>query len=77
MQTPQLVLDHHFLDTRHALLEIGAMLDRFDAACSRSGETVNDLRWTQLQKAVMILADSKASRRAEKLLHLFSEESVE
>ena len=77
MQTPQLVLDHHFLDTRHALLEVGALFDRFDAAIRRTGEKANDDRFRQLQKAAMILADPQTENRADKLLRLFSKESDE
>ncbi len=74
MQTPQQVLDAYFLDIRHALLEIGAFCDRYDAAVDREGLNSgrHDVRYRQLQDAITLLADLKQQDRAEMLLNHFS-----
>ena len=60
------------------LLEIGATLDRYDAAGCRDGQPVDDPRLKKLYAALAILADRGAAdhpdgTRAERLLMLFSD----
>ena len=38
MLSPEQVVDASFLEARHMLLEIAALLDRYDAAVARGGE---------------------------------------
>jgi len=73
MQTAKQVLDTYFLDMRHALLEVAAMFDRYDAARRRTGEGDDDFRRRKLQDAVCILAEGGYENRAENLLNLFSD----
>ncbi len=76
MQSPTQVLDSSFLDIRHALLEIAAFFDRYDAVVNRDGCDTghNDPRCRLLQDATKILADEGSHDRAELLLNLFSEQ---
>lgn len=76
MQTPKQVLDTYFLDMRHYLLEVGAMFDRYAAACRQTDEP-DDGRRQRLQDAVRLLADANQENRAENLLNLFSDLDAE
>jgi hypothetical protein len=63
------VLDQYFLESRCQLVEIAAMLDRYDRA---GGE--DDDRLTLLYKALDLLADRTAGdNRAEQMLNLFTD----
>jgi hypothetical protein len=75
MLTPQQVIDTYFLESRCVLLEVAAMLDRYEAAVTRCGtpaekqEKLNGLR-----RALAFLADTQPSaNRAERLLEIFAE----
>ena len=69
------VLDNYYLDSRCALLELGATLDRFDRAPdAKDSDAGKDPRLTQLYDALSILSDKNAGPdRAERLLNLFSD----
>ena len=57
-------------------VEIGAMLDRYDAACRRDGGSggATDARLEKIYASLAILADRNAADdRAERLLALFSD----
>ncbi|HUT89627.1 MAG TPA: hypothetical protein VMY37_09035 [Thermoguttaceae bacterium] len=76
MLTAKQVLDEYFLDARCMLLEIGATLDRHDAACRREGAGARaaDPRLEKVYQSLGILADPSAGpNRAEQLLNLFSD----
>jgi len=76
MLTAEQVLDTYFLDVRCMLLEIGATLDRHDAACQRAGgpAEADDGRLEKLYQSLGILANKGAGEnRAEQLLNLFSD----
>lgn len=76
MLTAEQVLDEYFLDNRCMLLEIGAMLDRYDAACRRDGGSggATDARLEKIYTSLAILADRNAADdRAARLLTLFSD----
>ena len=73
MQTAQQVLDTYFLDIRHGLLEVGAFLDRYDAAVTRSGRPDDATRHRLVLEALAILADPATKDRAETLLNHFSD----
>lgn len=67
--TPQQVLDTYYLDARYMLLEIAAMLDRYDAAVTRSGAPAeNEVKLATLREAMSFLGDSSAP--AERAVHL-------
>lgn len=74
MLTPQQIIGTYYLESRCALLEIAAMLDRHDAAAQRTGTLAeNAEKLTCLRNALALLADPAASTdRAERLLHLFA-----
>ena len=42
MLSPQQVLDTYFLEARRDLLELAALLDRYDAAVAREGEEAKE-----------------------------------
>lgn len=71
MQTALQVLDHEFLDTRCMLIEIAAMLDRYD----RTGQgDAGDPRIDLIYQALAVLANRDASaNRSEQLLNLFTQ----
>ncbi len=63
------VLDQYFLESRCQLIEIAAMLDRYDRA---NGD--GDERLTLLYKALELLSERGAGdNRAEQLLNLFTD----
>lgn len=69
MLTAERVLDEYFLDNRCMLLEIAAMLDRYDAAGG-----ANDPRLEKIYRSLSILAEKNTTPdRAERLLELFSD----
>jgi len=73
--SPQQVLDQYFLNNRCMLLEIAAMLDRYDrAAKGGNGRAAGDLRLEKIYQSLDILADRRATPdRAERLLRLYSD----
>lgn len=74
MLKPQEVIDKDYLECRCALLEIAAMLDRYDVAAQRNTSPAeNTEKLDCLREAFAMLADPASStERAEKLLHLFA-----
>lgn len=74
MLTADKVLDHYFLDTRCMLIEIAAMLDRYDRSVGRAGKAAADDRLDRIYQALTLLADREATPdRSERLLNLFSD----
>ncbi len=76
MLTADKVLDHYYLDTRCMLIEIAALLDRYDRAVDRApGEAAReDDRLDQIYQALTLLAERETtSNRSKRLLNLFSE----
>jgi hypothetical protein len=75
MLTAPQVLDEYFLETRCMLLEIAAVLDRYDRAPDRRGDSAGDgdARRGKIHTALALLADRAAGpNRSEALLRLFS-----
>ena len=76
MLTAEKVLAQYFLDTRCHLLEIAAMLDRYDVASDRTDAARPDADGglEKIYGALEILAERQTSGgRAERILRLFSE----
>lgn len=75
MLTPTQILDTYYLEARRDLLEVAALLDRYDAAVEREGSPAEDeVKLTILRRALTQLAnDTSSSDRARVLLELFSE----
>ena len=75
MLSPKQTLDTYYLEARRDLLEIAALLDRYDEAVKRSGEkTDNDIRVDALRNAMHTLSqsDHPKANRTEQLLEQFS-----
>ena len=75
MLTPPQVLEASFLESRHQILEIAALMDRYDAAVERAGAggPADAQRLAILRKALAIAADPKPARdRTVSLLELFA-----
>ena len=74
MLTPQQVIDSEYLESRCYLLEIAAVLDRYDSALERTGKAAeNTDQLDCLRKALALLAEPGESKdRAEQLLQLFA-----
>ena len=74
MLTPPQVLENYFLESRHQILEIAAMMDRYDAAVQRSGGSAATAQKIDLlRKALAIAAEPKpAGDRTVALLELFA-----
>ncbi len=67
------VVEHYFLETRCALLDIAATLDRLDRA-TQPGTPVEDPRVQQIYQALERLARRDTTPdRTERLLNLFSD----
>jgi hypothetical protein len=79
MLTPPQIIENYFLESRHQILEIAAMMDRYDAAMQRSsgngaaGGPTTGQKIELLRKALAIAADPKpAGDRTVALLELFA-----
>jgi hypothetical protein len=78
MLTADQVVDTYFLEARHMLLEIAALLDRHDAAVARDGGHPGNGRATAaklaaLRDALAILREAAPAReRTVALLELFA-----
>jgi len=76
MLSPRQILDTYYLEVRRDLLEVAALLDRYDAAVERSEVTSDDeAKLELLRRALSQLADSAAlsGERTAALLELFAE----
>jgi hypothetical protein len=74
MLSPDKVLDHYYLDARCQLLEIAAMLDRYDAGRRAAGDPSEDKRLEQIYESLALLAQREVTTdRSERLLNLFSD----
>lgn len=76
MLSPRQVLDTYYLEARRDLLEVAALLDRYDAAVGRVGSPADEEeKLAILRRALTLLADSDAPRgdRTAALLELFAE----
>ena len=78
MLTPRQIVESSFLEARHMLLEVAALLDRHDAAVARAGEaSAGDAATAEklavLREALAVLAAPPGSgARTEELLQLFA-----
>jgi hypothetical protein len=75
MLSPKETLDTYYLEARRDLLEVAALLDRYDQAVLRDGQKADDERKLQiLREAMSLLAqpDHPKGNRAEQLLEHFS-----
>ena len=77
MLTPQQVVETYFLEARHQLLEIAALLDRHDAAVAHAGANgrpgAADAKLAALREALAILAAERSGQeRTVSLLELFA-----
>jgi hypothetical protein len=76
MLSPKQVIDAYFLEARHQLLEVAALLDRYDAAVGRAGgngAADGDARLHAIREALAVLAErSPAGERTVALLELFA-----
>ncbi|MCP4191138.1 MAG: hypothetical protein GY768_10975 [Planctomycetaceae bacterium] len=74
MQQPNEVLDSYYLEARCQLLEIAAMLDRYDRAHDGGTEPAHDNRIERMYESLAMLSQRKtAANRSERLLNLFSD----
>ena len=77
MLTPDQVVETYFLEARHQLLEIAALLDRLDAAVAREGRgpgAAATAKLAALRQAVGTLAvERPAGERTVALLELFAQ----
>ena len=75
MLSPQKTLDTYYLEARRDLLEVAAMLDRYDEAVKRDGQKAGDeSRKDSLLQALEIISkpDHADANRAEQLLVHFA-----
>ena len=75
MLSPQKTLDTYYLEARRDLLEVAAMLDRYDEAVMRDGKKAQDeSKRHSLLDAMALLskADHPKANRAEQLLVHFA-----
>ena len=75
MLSPQKTLDTYYLEARRDLLEVAAMLDRYDEAVKRDGaEAQDESKKQSLLEAIEILsqAEHPEANRAEQLLVHFA-----
>ena len=77
MLSPEQVVDASFLEARHMLLEIAALLDRYDAAVTRGGEAgspVAAAKLAALRQALGVLREPAPPQdRTVALLELFAQ----
>ena len=76
MLSPEQVVDASFLEARHMLLEIAALLDRYDAAVARgaeAGSPVATAKLAALRQALGVLREPAPPQdRTVALLELFA-----
>ena len=75
MLSPQKTLDTYYLEARRDLLEVAAMLDRYDEAVKRDGaKAENESKKVSLLEAMEILAqlEHPNANRSEQLLNHFA-----
>ena len=75
MLSPKQTLDTYFLEARRDLLEVAALLDRYDESVSREGQKAKDeSKLESLREAMQLLAkpDHTKSNRADQLLAHFA-----
>jgi len=75
MLTPPQVVETYFLESRHQILEIAALMDRYDAAVERAGAggAAAERKLEILRRALAIAADPRpAGERTVALLELFA-----
>ena len=81
MLTPRQTVETYFLEARHMLLEVAALLDRHDAAVARAGAARNGAagdaaaaeKLAVLREALAVLAaEQRDGERTVKLLDLFA-----
>ena len=75
MLSPQKTLDTYYLEARRDLLEVAAMLDRYDEAVKRDGAEAQDESQRQsLLEAMELLSQSEhpEANRGEQLLVHFA-----
>jgi hypothetical protein len=75
MLSPQKTLDTYYLEARRDLLEVAAMLDRYDEAVKRDGaKAVDESKKDSLLQAMNLLSqpDLPQANRAEQLLVHFA-----
>lgn len=75
MLNPKETLDAYYLEARRDLLEVAALLDRYDHAVTRDGQKAEDESKIEvLRDAMMLLSrpDHPKANRAEQLLEHFS-----
>jgi len=78
MLTPQKTLDTYYLEARRDLLEVAAMLDRYDRSVEKEGNPAADeSKLNSLLEALALLSkkDHPESNRAEQLLVHFAKVS--
>jgi hypothetical protein len=76
MLTAEKVLDLYFLDTRCMLIEIAALLDRYDRAAHDESDALpaGVDRLDRIYQALTLLAErDTTANRSERLLNLFSD----
>lgn len=71
LQTATAVLDRHYIEIRHRLLDLAAGLDRIDRGRDHAA-IADDPRLDRIRSALWLLNDG-ASDRAERVQLLFSE----
>lgn len=74
MLSPQSVIDDYYLDHRCMLLEIGAFLDRYNAATERAGSHAEDTSKLDLLREAMhqLTGPAPEEGHAARLLELFA-----
>ncbi len=74
MLPPNKVLDSYFPEVRAWLIQIAAVMDRYDRAAAEHGSAGPDDRLKLYQQALEVLARTQArAERAEKIQMIFSE----
>ncbi len=75
MLTPKQVIDEYYLEVRCKVLEIAAIMDRYDRACVRaSADPTDDPRLAKWRQSLAILNQPQAeANRAEQVALLFSD----
>ena len=76
MLTPTQTLDEYSLEVRCKLLEIAAILDRYDRACQRRPDAAapNDPRLDRFRRSLAVLSGPQSTpNRAEQVALVFSD----
>ena len=73
MLKPEQVLDSYFPEVRAWLIQIAAVMDRYDRAAEQGRPAVDDARLRRFAASLEVLANSTTADRAQRIQRIFAD----